>query len=64
MSVITVSDVVAEAPELTTYAATVPGAAFITTRITLAESRVDEETWGELYEHAMALMAAHLTLAA
>ena len=64
MATPTVSDVVAEAPELTAYAATTEGAAFITARIALAALRVDEDTWGELYSHALALMAAHLTLMA
>lgn len=63
MPAITVQDVVNEAPALlTAYAATAEGAAYITSRVTIAEGMVDAETFGDLYRYALALMAAHLTL--
>lgn len=63
MPAITVQDVVNEAPALlTAYAATPEGQAYIAGRILIAEAMVDAETFGALYAHALALMAAHLTL--
>lgn len=64
MPAITVQDVVNEASDLlTTYAATPEGQAYIASRIVVAEAQVDAETFGAaLYPHALALLAAHLTL--
>lgn len=61
---VTVQDVVNEAPSLAAYAATPEGAAFITSKILLAQDSICASLLGSRYDYAVALLAAHMVLLA